>query len=300
MSEFLDLAGLTRYDAAIKARAGAKLTISGRTIKLVAMNGTAELASIDVPETSVPKATAQADGLLSKEDFAKLEGIASGATKVAESVTNGHISINDRDVSVYVPETFTAHENGLYKVTVDAQGRVTVATAVAKKDITDLGIPTQDTTYELATAAKDGLLAKGDFSKLQGIAAGAQVNVIERVSVNGAQLPITSKGVNVDLSAYALKNDIVGVYRFKGSVTFAQLPAISGEGVTPPKAGDVYNVTDAFSLDGKNYPAGTNVAFVAASGEGGTTAAAAHWDALGGEGVTVTAITNTQIDALFS
>lgn len=29
MSEFLDLAGLTRYDAAIKARAGAKLTISG-------------------------------------------------------------------------------------------------------------------------------------------------------------------------------------------------------------------------------------------------------------------------------
>lgn len=299
MSEFLDLAGLTRYDAAIKARAGAKLTISGRTIKLVAMNGTAELASIDVPETSVPKATAQADGLLSKEDFAKLEGIASGATKVAESVTNGHISINDRDVSVYVPETFTAHENGLYKVTVDAQGRVTVATAVAKKDITDLGIPTQDTTYELATAAKDGLLAKGDFSKLQGIAAGAQVNVIERVSVNGAQLPITSKGVNVDLSAYALKNDIVGVYRFKGSVTFAQLPAISGEGVTPPKAGDVYNVTDAFSLDGKNYPAGTNVAFVAASGEGGTTAAA-HWDALGGEGVTVTAITNTQIDALFS
>lgn len=299
MSEFLDLAGLTRYDAAIKARAGAKLTISGRTIKLVAMNGTAELASIDVPETSVPKATAQADGLLSKEDFAKLEGIAAGATKVAESVTNGHISINDRDVSVYVPETFTAHENGLYKVTVDAQGRVTVATAVAKKDITDLGIPTQDTTYELATAAKDGLLAKGDFSKLHGIAAGAQVNVIERVSVNGAQLPITSKGVNVDLSAYALKNDIVGVYRFKGSVTFAQLPAISGEGVTPPKAGDVYNVTDAFSLDGKNYPAGTNVAFVAASGKGKTTVAA-HWDALGGESVTVTAISNSQIDALFS
>lgn len=299
MSEFLDLAGLTRYDAAIKARAGAKLTISGRTIKLVAMNGTAELASIDVPETSVPKATAQADGLLSKEDFAKLEGIAAGATKVAESATNGHISINDRDVSVYVPETFTAHENGLYKVTVDAQGRVTVATAVAKKDITDLGIPTQDTTYELATAAKDGLLAKGDFSKLQGIAAGAQVNVIERVSVNGAQLPITSKGVNVDLSAYALKNDIVGVYRFKGSVAFAQLPAISGEGVTPPKAGDVYNVTDAFSLDSKNYPAGTNVAFVAASGEGITTVAA-HWDALGGESVTVTAISNSQIDALFS
>ena len=296
MSEFLDLAGLTRYDAAIKARAGAKLTISGRTIKLVAMNGTAELASIDVPETSVPKATAQADGLLSKEDFAKLEGIASGATKVAESITNGHILINDRDVSVYVPETFTAHENGLYKVTVDAQGRVTVATAVAKKDITDLGIPTQDTTYELATAAKDGLLAKGDFSKLQGIAAGAQVNVIERVSVNGAQLPITSKGVNVDLSAYALKNDIVAAYRYKGSVAFAQLPAISGKGVTPPKAGDVYNVTDAFSLDGKNYPAGTNVAFVAASGEGIT----AHWDALGGESVTVTAISNSQIDALFS
>lgn len=39
-------------------------------------------------------------------------------------------------------------------------------------------------------------------SKLTGIAAGAQVNVIESVKVNGTALSITSKAVNIDLSSY--------------------------------------------------------------------------------------------------
>lgn len=40
-------------------------------------------------------------------------------------------------------------------------------------------------------------------NKLAAIASGAQVNVIEKVSVNGTALSITSKGVNIDLSGYA-------------------------------------------------------------------------------------------------
>lgn len=44
-----------------------------------------------------------------------------------------------------------------------------------------------------------------DKTKLSGIASGAQVNVIESVKVNGSALNVSSKAVNIDLSAYATK-----------------------------------------------------------------------------------------------
>lgn len=75
----------------------------------------------------------------------KLRGIAEGANK-------------------YVHPSYTAQKSGLYKVTVDAAGHVSGATAVAKADITGLGIPAQDTTYSnmapatASAAGKSGLV----------------------------------------------------------------------------------------------------------------------------------------------
>lgn len=49
-----------------------------------------------------------------------------------------------------------------------------------------------------ASATADGLMSKEDFSKLSGIATGAQVNVVESVKVNGAALtPDANKAVDV-------------------------------------------------------------------------------------------------------
>lgn len=67
----------------------------------------------------------------------------------------------------------TAKSSGLYKITVDAEGHVSEAEAVTKQDITGLGIPAQDTTYQKATAAADGLMSKEHFAKVEGIAANA-------------------------------------------------------------------------------------------------------------------------------
>ena len=47
----------------------------------------------------------------------------------------------------------TARTSGLYKITVNSLGHVTGATAVAKSDITALGIPAQDTVYTHPTSA---------------------------------------------------------------------------------------------------------------------------------------------------
>lgn len=51
---------------------------------------------------------------------------------------------------------------------------MTATTPVAKDDITNLGIPAQDTTYDEATTAKAGLMSAADKTKLDGM--GATIN----------------------------------------------------------------------------------------------------------------------------
>lgn len=150
----------------------------------------------------------------------KLSGIAEGANK-------------------YVHPSYTAQKSGLYKVTVDASGHVSATTAVAKADITGLGIPAQDTTYADATTSTQGLMSAADKTKLDGVATGAQANKIESVKVNGTALtPDSSKAVNVDLSAYAKSADVTkeiasavsGVTQIDYSVVEA-LPSTGKKGV---------------------------------------------------------------------
>lgn len=117
----------------------------------------------------------------------------------------------------YTHPAHTAKTSGLYKVTVDAQGHVSAATAATKADITGLGIPAQDTTYKAATAGADGLMSSTDKAKLDAFSAASE---------------------------YAKKSDLTNVYRYKGSVAaYSNLPTT---GLT---AGDVYNV----EADGMNY-----------------------------------------------
>lgn len=56
--------------------------------------------------------------------------------------------------AAYKHPKHTAYAEGLYKTTVDGSGHVVKATKVTKEDITDLGIPAQDTTYEAITTAE--------------------------------------------------------------------------------------------------------------------------------------------------
>lgn len=105
-------------------------------------------------------------------------------------------------------------------------------------------------------------------TKLNGIAEGAQVNVLEGVQVDGMDLAISGKKVNIDLTSYAKKTDVATAYKPKGSA--ATLPAATDYAV-----GDVLNLTATFTLDGKSYPAGTNVVCIDDAGT-------KKWDALAG------------------
>lgn len=87
-------------------------------------------------------------------------------------------------------------------------------------------------------------LSTNDFTtaekeKLAGIAESAQANVIEGITVNGTTVTPANKVVNIDLSNYALKSDVTGAMKMKGSVqTYADLPA-------SPAENDAYRIITA-------------------------------------------------------
>ena len=97
-----------------------------------------------------------------KQDITTLEAAVDNIPVVSASETNGNIKIDETDTTVYTHPTYTEAQEGFYKVTVDEQGHVTTTTAVVKEDITNLGIPAQDTTYTDATTTKSGLMSATD------------------------------------------------------------------------------------------------------------------------------------------
>ena len=201
MSKYLDFTGLGRVLS--------KLTglLSGKVDKVEGKG----LSTNDYDAAAkglVDKlATADANGgtLMTTEQAAKLAGIEAGA-------------------NLYQHPAHTSHASGLYKVTVDESGHVSSAVEVVKADITGLGIPAQDTTYNDATNSSAGLMSAEDKAKLDAFG---------------------------NAEDYALKSDITNVYRYKGSVaTVAALPA-SGNTV-----GDVYDVQERginYAWDGTKW-----------------------------------------------
>lgn len=92
-----------------------------------------------------------------------------------------------------------------------------------------------------------------------------QVEVVDNLESDASDKALSAKQGKVLMNEIStITGKISAVYTPKGSKTFEELP-------TDAKAGDVYNVTNAFTLDGKKYPVGTNVVWT------GT-----EWDALGG------------------
>lgn len=107
----------------------------------------------------------------------------------------------------------------------------------------------------------------------EGILAEAQ-----QIAISGSDNTNVKKYIDDKISSV---NNNIGsvagsVYRPKGSITFAGLRAL-----TSATAGDVYNVTDAFTLGSKSYPAGSNVACLK-SFSSAVTPDETYWDVLAG------------------
>ena len=145
----------TSATAAAADRAAAETASQTAVSKSEAAAASAEAAAksaIEAKPSAV--ATQSTNGLMSAADKTKLDGIAENANN-------------------YTHPGYTAQASGLYKVTVDSTGHVSAVAAVAKSDITALGIPESDTTYSAATTSAEGLMSAADKTKLDGVTAGA-------------------------------------------------------------------------------------------------------------------------------
>ena len=228
------------------------------------------------------KATTTRDGLMSKEDKATLDGLVStgGEANVIEDVTvNGQSStITNKVAAITIPEASTSasgvmsaddksklnniaanaevNQNAFSNVkvgstTIQADSETDTLEFVAGSNVTltpdDSGdkvtIAAQDTTYSNATTSAAGLMSSDDKSKLNGVASGAQVNVIESISVGGVAATISNKAATIS-NVYtktetdtAIATALTSAVVYKGSVaTYADLPSSGMEN------GWLYNV----------------------------------------------------------
>lgn len=121
-----------------------------------------------------------------------------------------------------------AFSSGLYKITTNEEGHVTTTVAVQKSDITALGIPAQDTTYNAATTTAMGLMSAEDKAKLNNIEANANNYTLPTASTTLGGVKTTS---NVSSSTgYTSCPIINGVVYYKDTNTTYNVvtPSIDG------------------------------------------------------------------------
>ena len=144
-------------------------------IETIEVNGTAQPVTSKTVDITVPTKTSE---LQNDSDFATNAALSSGLNTKVDKVTGKQLSTNDfsNDYKSKVDSNTSARHTHTNKTILDA------------------------TTASFTTS---------DESKLNGIASGAQVNVIESVKVNGAAQPVTSKSVNITVPTKTsqLQND---------------------------------------------------------------------------------------------
>ena len=149
--------------------------------------------------------------------------------EAAVAAAAGAAEVGSSDSAYYIGQLIIVKDPtvgvGLYQIsagkTLTKFGQASSADELAEKVS---ALETRCNTIEgkliLATADKDGLMSKEDFAKLTGIAAGAQVNIIEGVAAKTTadggfvDLAIVEKKVQLDLSTYATKADVSAIPKF--------------------------------------------------------------------------------------
>lgn len=149
--------------------------------------------------------------------------VAGDNVTLTPDATNDKITIASKD-TVYTHPSYTSKSSGLYKITVDGTGHVSGTTAVVKSDITGLGIPAQDTTYNEATTSAAGLMSASDKSKLDGL----QDILDSKVDTVNGQYTVTTAG---DGAAYTAT--VPGITTLTAGVSFIMVPHVVSTSTTP-------------------------------------------------------------------
>lgn len=184
-------------------------------------SATAAAADRAAAETASQTAVSKAEAAAASAEAAAKSAIEAKPSAVATQSTNGLMSAADKtkldgiaeNANNYTHPGYTAQASGLYKVTVDSTGHVSAVAAVAKSDITALGIPESDTTYSAATTSAEGLMSAADKTKLDGVTAGANKYTHPRYTARASGLykvTVDSTG-HVSAATAVTKSDITAL-----------------------------------------------------------------------------------------
>ena len=211
------------------------LTLTAGDNVTLTPNASTDTVTISSTNTTYSEATSSSAGLMSAEDKAKLSGIASGAqvntvTGVKgsneSSYRTGDINITKDNIGLGNVENkssstirgeltkanvttalgYTPPEsdtNTTYIITQDVNDGHKITLSPSTGIPTSITIPDNDTTYEEATTSSAGLMSASDKSKLNGVAAGAEVNqnAFGNVKVGNVTIAADSKTDTLTVTA---------------------------------------------------------------------------------------------------
>lgn len=242
MAHYLDENGVTYFWSKIKTLFALKTEIPSASSTTPAMDGTAS--------SGTETAWAKGDHVHPTDTSrAPLASPAFTGTPTAPTPLQSDDSTRIATTE-FVNDKIEGIDGATYTITQSQQDGHTFTMAGSNGYSQTITIPDNDTTYNPATTSANGLMSSTDKTKLDGFS---------------------------DASNYALKTDITGIYKYKGSVATESLLPSSGQ-----SAGDVYDIQAASSYGA----AGMNVAWTGSA-----------WDALG-EMFTITSITNAELDVI--
>ena len=109
--------------------------------------------------------------------------------------SNGNLTDSGYNASSFqAAGSYKTTQTAVSDPTADGTGITFIASASQN---TNGEIAVTKKTVQSASASQAGLMSAADFSKLDGIESGAQVNVIESITINGSAVTPSSKGVNL-------------------------------------------------------------------------------------------------------
>jgi len=207
----------------------------------------------------------------------EIEAIIADSTTIADLISRITAETTARNAAI---TTVTTKINDETNRAIDKEGELSAAITKEVKDRQN-AITTEVNDRNAAITVERNRAVAAEATLQSNIDVNTDSINAEITRATGAENALDAKITNhtdITDSALALKADkssvytkeqvdqkVSGSYKVKGSKSFATLPT-SGNTV-----GDVYNITDAFTLNGNSYPAGTNVVYT----EDG-------WDALAG------------------
>ena len=166
--------------------------------------------------------TVASQGLTDTEKSNARANIGAGTSSLALGTSSSTAYRGDRGNAAYahaVTNKGAAFESGLYKITTNSEGHVTAATAVAKDDITGLGIPGSDTNTHRPIQV-NGEEVLGNNTTALNLKAGSNVSVTNSSGTVTIAATNTTYGV-VSTSANGLAPKVTDTSKYlKGDGTW--------------------------------------------------------------------------------